>query len=144
MTYLQIQIALIAAGAALLGTLIAAGAALYTTLLAISAALLGVLLQINSSQTTENKKRIQEVRDDSINKLQDAIVIQFNLFWEMLNLSRELTKENPDNEKVGKLMDEYFSKITYPNINKLKLLAAYGRSLNDDNLNKLLVVSHGE
>lgn len=127
MTDLQMQIALIAAGAALLGTLIAAGLALW-----------GVHLQTKRARELEDLRRIREVREKRIDKIEDAINNSINTSWKTLDILIELAKDNPNRIFVEKEVNEFVSKLSNMDFQRERLQVQSGRSLQDKVLDELL------
>ena len=122
------QIALIAAGAALLGTLLAAGAALW-----------GVHLQTKHERELEDIRRIREVREKRIDKVEEYMKISLKNSMTLLEIRSEESKKIVNQDNIENFTKEIKSELQKMNLLDQYLLIACIYSLHDDVLNNFVV-----
>lgn len=99
---IELSIAFIAAGSALLGTSIAAGLALW-----------GVHLQTKRAREFENIRRIREVKDKRIDKIEELLNYSTKYSLGLLEICKQYAEELPDKDFIKFIKDEIVSEKKY-------------------------------
>jgi hypothetical protein len=122
------QVALIASGSALLGTLIAAGFALW-----------GVHIQTNRARELEDIRRKREVREKRINKIEETLNFSATYCLGLLEIHSQYAQEDPNNDYIKNIRDDITAGKRYSYILGIYLAMAGAKSLHDEVFEKLLL-----